>query len=325
MLDARPVDTDLPRDLKVRIAGAASVFPEKIVSNEELAESVGIDPDWARAKLGIGARRISEAAEPTGELASQAGLAALAAAGAEPQDVGLVIVATTTPDRLTPSTACRVSQELGIEGTPAFDIGAACSGFIYALTAAAHFLEQGFRDTALVIGADALSKMTDWGARDCVYFGDGAGAALLTRSDADNAFFLADLSNDLSGYRHFTVPPDQPYFSMNPVGVYRTGRRAVVNVARRALQQAGVDAIDIDHVIPHQPSVTLLKAIAADLGVSFNKFWLHQDRYANTGAATVPIALAEAYGSGELKQGDWLLFAAVGAGMTSGAAVYRWH
>ena len=316
---------DRPGALKVRIAGVGAYLPEKCVTNEEIASRIEVDPIWVRTKLGISERRIAADDERTSDMAFNAASAALAGAGMEPSDVGMVILATSTADRQVPATACRVTQRLGIERAPAFDVSAVCSGFMYALTTAAHYLHNGFRDTALVIGADAFSRITDWESRDCVFFGDGAGAVLLERSPAEDAFFLGDLAADSSGYDYFTVYPGDSHFSMDARGVHVCATHMVSDLVKGTLAQAGLEPTDIDHVIPHQPSITLLKAIACEVGVSFNKFWLHMDRYANTAAATIPIALEEADRSGALRGGDWMLFAAAGAGMTSGVAVYRWH
>ena len=312
-------------ELKVRIAGVGSYVPERRLTNEEIASVVDVDPNWVRDKLGIQERRIAAEQELTSDMALSAARSALSVAGLDPSDVGLVVLATTTPDRQAPATACRVTQGLGIPEVPAFDLSAVCSGFLYALTTAAHCLQGGLRDTALVIGADAFSRITNWKSRDCVFFGDGAGAVILERSAADAAFFLSSLGADATGYDYFTIYPGDQHFSMDAKGVYCSAKEMVSGLAKRTLERAGLHPTDIDHVIPHQPSITLLKAISREVGVSFNKFWLHMDRYANTAAGTIPIALEDARRSGELKHGDWMLFAAAGAGMTSGVALYRWH
>ena len=323
MTNSVPTQTSIP--LQVGIAGVGAYMPERVLTNEEISLQIGSDPDWARRKLGILERRIAAQEERTSDMAAKAGARALAAVDMAASEVGMVIVATTTPDRKVPSTACRVSHLLGINNAPAFDISAACSGFVYALLSAAHYLQAGFRDTALVIGADKMSTLTDWSSRDCVYFGDGAGAVVLQRSYDDDAFLLGELAASPAGYEHFTVAPGQSHFSMNAPGVYQSAKQLVSQLALSILASAGLEPHEIDHVIPHQPSVNLLKAIASDVGISFNKFWLHMDRYANTAAATVPIALHEAHSAGALKAGDWMLFAAAGAGMTSGVALYRWQ
>ncbi len=310
---------------RIRITGVGTYLPADRVTNELIAKRAPIDPEWVKLKLGISERRIARADETTSDLAANAGRAALQDADIDPQSVQMVIVATTTPDRLAPATACYVQGQLGIRDVPAFDLAAACSGFIYAVTTAAQFIENGCCENALIIGADKLSRITNWHSRDCVFFGDGAGAVYLERSAEPEAFFLSRLTADGVGQDHFTVPPDSPWFSINPQGVYSSAKQLVTQVTREVLHQAQLEPCDIDHVIPHQASVTLLRDIARETGLSFNKFWLHMDRYGNTAAATVPIALAEAVRSSTVHDGDWMLFAAAGAGMTSGAAVYRWH
>lgn len=310
---------------RIRIAGVGKYVPEDCVTNELIATHAPIDLEWVRLKLGISERRIASADETTSDLAANAGRAALENADIDPQDVQMVIVATTTPDRLAPSTACYVQGKLGIHDVPAFDVAAACSGFIYAVTTAAQFIENECCENALIIGADTLSRVTNWQSRDCVFFGDGAGAVYLERSAEPQAYFLSRLTADGVGQEHFTVPPDSPWFSMDARGVYSSAKQLVSQVTGEVLRRARLEPCDIAHVIPHQASVTLLKDIASETGLSFNKFWLHMDRYANTAAATVPIALNEAVRSSAVREGDWMLFAAAGAGMTSGAAVYRWH
>ena len=316
----------MPRGpLQVRIVGVGSYLPARRITNEEIASQIGGDPLWAHQRLGIKERRIAAGSESTSDLATQAAERALATAKTSTSDVGMVVLATTTPDRQAPSTACRVSQRLGIQHAPAFDVAAACSGFVYALVTAAYYLHAGFRETALVIGADTISRITDWSSRDCVYFGDGAGAVILKRSPTKEAVLFGELAADPSGYDHFTVRPGQRYFSMNGGGVFDSAKQLVSELTQSTLASAGLVPDEIDHVIPHQPSVNLLKAISSEVGIPFHKFWLHMDRFGNTAAATVPIALDEATRSGTVRLGDWLLLAAAGAGMTSGVALYRWH
>ena len=309
----------------IKISGVGTYLPSDRLTNEIIATRAPIDPDWVRLNLGILERRIARVDETTSDLAANAGRAALEDADVHPRNVQMVIVATTTPDRQAPATACYVQGKLGIRGAPAFDLAAVCSGFIYGLTTAAQFIENGFCDNALVIGADTFSRITNWQSRDCVYFGDGAGAVYLEHSRNPKAFFLSQLTADGVGQEHFTVPPGDPWFSIDPKGVYRSAKQLVSQMIRDVLRHADLEPCDIDHVIPHQASVKLLRDIASETGLSLNKFWLHMDRYANTAAATIPIALDEAVRSSEVRDGDWMLFAAAGAGMTSGAAVYRWH
>ena len=311
--------------IRIKISGVGTYLPAERVTNELIAKRAPINPEWVRRKLGISERRIARADETTSDLAANAGRAALEDAEIAPEDVQMVIVATTTPDRLTPATACFVQGKLGIRDVPAFDVGAACSGFIYAVTTAAQFIENGCCENALVIGADTLSRLTNWDSHDCVFFGDGAGAVYIERSTDPKAFFLSRLTADGVGQEHFTVPPDSPWFSINSPAVYSSVKQLISQVTREVLRQAQLEPCDIAHVIPHQASITLLRDIASETGLSFNKFWLHMDRYGNTAAATVPIALSEAVHSSAVRDGDWMLFAAAGAGMTSGAAVYRWH
>ena len=310
---------------RVRISGSGTDFPERIVTNRELALSAPVDPQWVHAKLGILERRVVGEDETTIDLAAKAGLAALQDAGTEPEAVEMVIVATMTPASLAPSTACFVLRQLGMRDVLAFDVSAACCGFLYALTTAAALVESGQCGNALVIGADCPSRVTDWSSRDCAYFGDGAGAVLLEPSDHESAYFLSALTADGIGQENFSLALDRAHFSIDPQAVYRSARHLVARETGKLLAQAGLEPCDVDHVIPHQASLKLLRDIARDTGLSFNKFWRHMERYGNTAAATVPIALDHALKSDSVEKDDWLLLAAAGAGMTAGAALYRCH
>ncbi|MEM7168545.1 MAG: ketoacyl-ACP synthase III [Pseudomonadota bacterium] len=314
-----------PRPRRIRIGGTGVFFPERVVSNHEIALSAPTDPEWVRAKLGIMERRCVAENQTTTDLAANAGREALQDAGISSRTVEMVIVATMTPDHLAPSTACSVLAHLGLRNLLAFDVSAACCGFLYALTTAAAFLESGQCENALVIGADSPSRVTDWSSRDCPYFGDGAGAVFLEQSRDESAFFISSLTSDGIGQENFILPSDGSSFEIDPKAVYKSARHLVAREADRVLCQAGLEPCDVDHVIPHQASVKLLRDIAHDTGLSFNKFWLNMDRYGNTAAATVPIALNQALKSSSVEQNDWMLLAAAGAGMTAGAALYRCH
>jgi 3-oxoacyl-[acyl-carrier-protein] synthase-3 len=309
----------------LRLLGVGIGLPEKRISNETLAHLANVDPDWTERALGIKERRIVEFGEMTSDLAAQAARDAIAHAGVQASSIDLVILATMTPDRQIPSTACIVQQKLGLEHVPAFDIAAACSGFLYSITVAAQFLSNGAAKRALVIGADTLSTVTDWRSRDCVFFGDGAGAVIVERSEGSRGFFASRLAASPSGLENFTIPRGSSYFQMDRDGVYTSARRLITGLARQVLDDAGISIETVGRIIPHQASIKLLKTIAADLGADISKFKLNMDRIGNTGAATVPIALHDAYTAGEVEQDLWLLFLAAGAGMTGGAAVFRWH
>lgn len=300
-------------------------LPERRVTNVEIAEKLDIDPAWVEQKLGIRERRLAGEGQLTSDLAVSAARIALTSAGLGHDAIDLVILATATPDRQAPSTACIVQSKLGMAQVPAFDVSAVCSGFVYAMTIAAQFLHTGISARALVIGADTFSRITDWSSGDCVFFGDGAGAVVLERSEDPGAFFLSRITADSLGIDHFTVPSGDRYFRMNRSGVYGAARQLVGRMACEVLEEAEVEPTDVGHVIPHQASVKLLRDIAVDIEVGFDKFWTNMDRVGNTAGATIPIALYDAWNSGTLKKNDWIMFLAAGAGMTAGAALYRWH
>ena len=309
----------------IRIAGTGSYAPSRIVTNEELEKSVGTNTQWIFENLGILERRIAEKEEYTSDLAVQAGLKAIENAGLEKDDIELIILATATPDRKAPSAACIVQQKLGIRThCPAFDISAVCSGFIYGLTIGSQFIQSGTYKNILVIGADTFSKITDWSRRDCVFFGDGAGAVVLQTSDSKEALFSSLLFANGQGQDHFTIYPKDEYFTMNGRAVYETGSVVLPQAIRSVLQKNNLTPTDISMIIPHQPSIRILKNTANELGIPFDRVMTNMDRFANTSGGTIPILLDEAHRGGKIKRNDLIVFAAVGSGWTWGAAIYRW-
>ncbi|MGK9338006.1 3-oxoacyl-ACP synthase III family protein [Sinorhizobium meliloti] len=304
--------------------GAGVYLPSRAISNSELASSCRVDPAWVEKKLGIVERRVVAEDEQTSDLAAAACREALASAGISVDEINLLIVATATPDRQAPSTACTVLRKLGLERAIAFDVSAVCAGFMYAMATAANFLQSGSVRRALVVGADTFTRITDWSSDDCVFFGDGAGAVVLESRGGRTAPFYCSLTADSSALDFFTVPPAERQFKMDREGVYKTARRLLREVVNSTLAAAGVSSNEIAYVVPHQASLKLLGDVASDIGVGFDKFHLNMGRVANTAGATVPIAFAEAWGSGAFRPNDWTLFLAAGAGMTAGAALYRW-
>jgi 3-oxoacyl-[acyl-carrier-protein] synthase-3 len=325
---------------KVKIVGTGSYVPETVYTNKHIESLVPTSDAWIVKTLGIRERRIASPQQATSDLATEAAKRAIAHAGITKDDIDLIIVATATPDRLAPSTACFVQDKLEAYGAVAFDISAVCSGFLYALSIGSQFIASGVYDKVLVIGADTFSKITDWHRRECVFFGDGAGAAVLTHTDGNpNEGFLAfRLYSDGRGKYHFTVPAggsEQPaseqtvkqglhYFSMNGQEVYHTGTTVLPIAIRQVLTDTGLTIGDIDYLIPHQPSISILKKTAEEIGLPFEKVMTNMDRYANTAGGTIPILLDEVNRSGNLTKGKYVLLAAVGAGWTWGAAVIKW-
>lgn len=322
----------------VKIIGTGSYVPENIYTNEYLETIVDTNSEWIFKNLGIRERRIASKDEATSDLAWKAGNRAIENAGLSVDDIQLIIVATSTPDRLAPSTASFVQYKLEAFNAVAFDIAAVCSGFLYGMSVASQYVAAGVYDNVLVIGADTFSKITDWSRRDCVFFGDGAGAAVVTHCDSDSGFLAYRLYTDSRGRYHFTVPAggsEQPasketlekglhYFEMNGGEVYRTATQVLPQAINQVLDDTGLSIDDIDLMIPHQPSIGILKKTAEIIGLPFEKVMTSMDKYANTSGGTVPIMLDEVNRAGKLKAGMNILFAAVGSGWTYGASIIKW-
>ena len=308
----------------IRIAGTGSELPERRMSNRAVAELSGrIDATWIEDNLGIRERRVADPNQCTSDLATKAALEALKNAECDVQDVELLIVATATPDKLAPSTAAIVAERLCLARSVAFDIGAVCSGFLFALVTAAQFVRTGHVRTALVIGADTFSRITDWTARDAGFFGDGAGAVVLQASVSGDS-----LPNDLrvvGGSQHFHVPAHARHFQMDARAVGRSAAEHLPRSVAATLGSAGLTPDDIDLVVPHQPSIRLLQRVAEGTGIPWERFHLTMDRYANTAAATIPITLHDARLHQRVGRDTTIMFMSAGAGMSVGAAVYCWH
>lgn len=310
---------------KVRIVGTGSCVPDRIVTNEELAGRADTSPAWIVANLGIRERRIAREDEFTSDLAAKAGLRAIANAGIGTDDVDTVILATATPDGKAPSAACLAQMKMGIvNGCPAFDISAVCSGFLYAMTLGSQFIHSGTARNVLVIGADTFSRITDWSRRDCVFFGDGAGAVVLQATPGQDGLFSSILRADGRGHEGFAVPPGAQFFKMNGRAVYETGSTVLTSAIRDIVSRNGFELKDVAAFVPHQPSLRLLERTAELLEVPFERFHRNMDRYANTSGGTIPLLLDEVSRAGRLSPGDLVVFAAVGSGWTWGASLYRW-
>jgi len=309
----------------VSIASTGSYVPVKALTNEEIIKDLPTSSEWVLETLGIRERRIADPLESTSDLAARAGLEAIGSAGLEPNDIDLIIVATSTPDRQMPSSACMAQAKMGIRnGCPAFDVAAVCSGFLYGITIAGHFIQSRVYRHALVIGADTFSRVTDWNHRHCVFFGDGSGAVVLERRDRDNALFSSILFADGEGMDHFTIFPGKSYFTMNGKAVYETATTALPECIRQILCANRLGLEDVTMILPHQASAHVLKAVAEKLNVPYTRMQTNLEWYANTAAATVPLLLDQVNRRGLIHRGDLLLFAAIGAGWTWSATLYRW-
>ena len=323
---------------QARIIGTGSYLPEKIYTNEQLENMVNTSDKWIFQNLGIKERRIASSAQATSDLGSAAGVRAIENAGLSPMDIDLIIVATSTPDRMAPSTACIIQDKIKAYNAVCFDIAAVCSGFLYGMSVACQFIASGVYDNVLVIGSDTFSRITDWTSRDCVFFGDGAGAAVLSHAEDTEGFLAFKLYSDGRGKFNFTIPAGgselpasvetvekrQHFYQMNGKAVYETATKVLPEVILQVLSDSGISIDEVKYLIPHQPSHKILKDTAAIIGLPFSRVKTNMKQYANTSAGTIPILLDEVNRERLIARGDIILFAAVGSGWTYGAAVIKW-
>jgi 3-oxoacyl-[acyl-carrier-protein] synthase-3 len=315
-----------------RIVGTGSDLPAQVLTNHVLAQSVDTSDAWIRARTGIRERRIAAPAEQTSDLALRAARAALDAAGIAPADVDLIVVATTTPDMVFPSTACILQAKLGAPGGAAFDVQAVCSGFVYALALADRLVAGGMARNALVVGAEIYSRILDWNDRaTCVLFGDGAGAVVLVPAKVPG-IVSAHLHADGRHSDLLCVPGSvsggmvsgTPFVRMNGQAVFKFAVNAMTEVGLEALAANGVDASAVDWLIPHQANVRIIDAAARRLGVPPERVVTTVERHANTSAASIPLALDEAVRDGRIAIGQRVLLIGVGGGLTWGSVFLTW-
>ena len=316
---------------RAAILGTGSALPRRAVSNAELAERIDTSDEWIVERTGIRCRHIAGDGETTGTLATDAARAALAAAGLAPADIDLIVLATATPDQTFPATATKVQAALGIDDCVAFDVGAVCSGFLYAVSIAESMIRAGSAQRALVIGAETFSRILDWEDRaTCVLFGDGAGAIVLAADESGTRGILATRLH-ADGRHNGLLYVDGGPSTTGTVGKVRMKgrevfRHAVVNLAAvmdEALTAAGLSPADVDWVVPHQANARILDATAKKLGLPAEKVVVTVDAHANTSAASVPLALDTAVRDGRIKPGDVVVLEAMGGGFTWGASVLR--
>jgi 3-oxoacyl-[acyl-carrier-protein] synthase-3 len=323
----------------VGILGTGSYAPERVLTNEELAQMVDTSDEWITTRTGIKSRRIADEHTATSDLAAEAGRRALADAGVGPDEIDMVIIATATPDMLFPATACVVQDALGLKNACGFDVSAACSGFVYSLSIANSLIGSGAYQRVLVIGAETLSKIMDWTDRNtCVLFGDGAGAAVLGVVPEGRGIQSVLLGTDGSLSHWLNMPGGGSrmpisqkvlderlhYIKMAGNSVFKYAVKAMGSAALAALDRAGVTGEDLDLLVPHQANLRIIEAVAERIGVPMSKVLINIDRYGNTSAASVPIALDEARRSGRLKEGNLVEIVVFGGGFTWGSAVLRW-
>jgi 3-oxoacyl-[acyl-carrier-protein] synthase III len=324
----------------VRLVGWGSYVPEKVLSNADLERLVDTSDEWIRTRTGIRERRVAAPDETTATLGAIAAQRAIAVAGLDARDIDLILVATLTPDYWMPSTAVLVKEAIGNVRAAAFDVMAACSGFVYAYATADAYVRSGLARNVLVIGAELLTRFLDFTDRNtCILFGDGAGAVVLSASDEEGGGMAGlELTTDPDGAYMIWLPSGgsksppsgetveraEHFIRMEGRETYRYATRTLASTALAAIGKAGWRPEDVDLFIPHQANVRIIESVARGLGLPPERWFVNVDRYGNTSAASVAIALAEAVGSGRVKVGDRLLLVAFGAGFTSGAVALTW-
>lgn len=313
-----------------RVAGTGGYLPEKVLSNTNLEKMVDTSDQWILERTGISHRHIMEEHETTSTMAEIASRQALERAGIAPEDVGMIIIGTATPDRTFPSTACILQNRLKAYGCPAFDVGAACAGFIYGLSIADQFIKNGVIKNALVIGAESLSRIVDWTDRStCVLFGDGAGAVVLTASDEPgirsthihaNGFY----NTLLYAANHIGELKEPAYIKMQGNEVFKIAVKTLGDIVDETLAFNNIDKSEIDWLIPHQANLRIITATAKKLDLPMERVILTVQDQGNTSAASIPLALNHAIQSGKIKRGETLLLEAFGAGLTWGSALINY-
>ena len=317
------------------IAGTGSYLPERVMTNAEMETIVDTSDEWIQERSGIRQRHIAADDEMTSDMALAAARRAIEAADIEASDIDLIVVGTTTPDRVFPSVACKVQQQLGIETIPAFDVHAACSGFVYVLDVADRFVRTGGASCVLVIGAETYSRILDWTDRTtCVLFGDGAGAVILKASDEPGIISTHSHSNGkyeellyvsagpASGAER--LQKEGAFIRMKGSEVFRRAVGTLDSIARETLDGNGIDKHELSWLVPHQANLRIIKATAKKLDLPMDRVVVTVDQHANTSSASIPLALDTAVRDGRIKRGDLLLFEAFGAGFTWGSALVRY-
>lgn len=325
--------------LKARITGTGSYIPEKVLTNQDLEGLVNTSDEWIRSRTGICERHVAAEGEFTSDLATAAARRAMEMAGVGAEQLDFIVVGTITGDFPWPATACLVQDKLGAKNAFAYDVSAACSGFVFALDAAYRQIATGAAKTALVIGAEVLTRIIDWSDRNtCVLFGDGAGAVILQAAEGENGILSTHLHSDGSywellyqpGFASRNPASEQglkdrlPFLHMQGNEVFKVAVRSLSEVAQEALDANGVTVEQLDLFIPHQANMRILDATAKRLGLREEQVYINVNRFGNTSGASIPIALDEANRAGRIKPGNLLLFDAFGGGFTWGSVLVRW-
>jgi 3-oxoacyl-[acyl-carrier-protein] synthase-3 len=325
---------------RVKIAGLGTYVPPRVLTNADLEKMVDTTDAWILQRTGIRERHIVDPGVATSDIAVPAAAAALHEARLTPNDIGFIVVGTTTPDTIFPSTACRVQTRLGANNAWGFDLGAACSGFTYGLTVGWSMVATGAAEHALVIGADVMSSIIDYTDRStCILFGDGAGAAVLSVAEDDEPGII-DFTHEIDGHggealcmpaggsakpaSHETVDQRLHYVKQDGQTVFKFAVTKNQEIAQRLLERNGLTGADLDLYVSHQANRRIIEATAHRLGLSHDKVIINLEKYGNTTAGTIPLALADARAEGHLKKNDLVLLASVGAGFTAGSMLLRW-
>ncbi|NOY98782.1 MAG: ketoacyl-ACP synthase III [Chloroflexi bacterium] len=321
------------------ITGWGMVVPEKVLTNDDLSQMVETNDEWIRSRTGICERHVAGEGETSASLAVEASLRALKVAKLKPTELDLIIVSTSTPEHLFPATACLVQDQIGATKAGAFDLLAACTGFIFAVNMAAQSIRSGAITNALVIGSETLSRFVDWGDRNtCILFGDGAGAFVLQADEEPGGVLSAVMHSDGSGGDLLVIPAGGSkhptsaatieeglhYIRMDGREVFRFATRVMARATKETLESAGLTLEDVDLVIPHQANKRIIEAAARGLKLPIERFMINLDRYGNTSTASIPIATVEAIENNRLNAGDKVVFVGFGAGLTWGALVAEW-
>lgn len=322
------------------IIGTGSFLPDKILSNLDLEKMVETSDEWITTRTGIKERRILEEGKASSDMAVEASKRALEAAKLSPLDIDLIIVATMTSDMITPSTACVVQDKLGCKNAAAFDLSAACSGFIYGLSVSYSFIKAGVYKNILLIGTESMSRIIDWEDRGtCILFGDGAGAAIIGEVPEDRGILQTEIGADGSGVEHLLIPAGGSmcpttdttvkdrlqYLKMEGSEVFKFAVRKIDEVSKSVLEKSNLKIEDIDCFIPHQANTRIIDSAIKKLKISKEKVFVNLNKYGNMSAASIPVALDEAVRNGNINDGDNVLLVGFGGGLTWGASIIKWH
>jgi 3-oxoacyl-[acyl-carrier-protein] synthase-3 len=324
---------------RAHVTGWGSYAPSQVLTNADLERMVDTSDEWIRTRTGIRERRVAAAHETTASMGAVAGLRAIRTAGIEPEDIDLILLATLTPDYWMPSTAALVKEAIGNTKAAAFDVMAACSGFVYAFATAQAYISGGLAKHVLVIGSELLTRFLDYTDRStCILFGDGAGAVVLSASDEPGGALGIEMTTEPQGAYMIWLPAGgskappsretiargEHYVRMEGNQTYRFATKTMATTALESIRRSGLQPSDVDLFIPHQANVRIIEAVAKGLDLPMDKMFINLDKYGNTSAASVPIALSEAVNEGRVKIGDNVTIVAFGAGFTSGAVTIEW-